>query len=199
MKQRVFWHVALLAFALIASIYLKQIEVEDSSAVLRVPFVNATTTILAMSGQSASGTNATIIHMIDGDTANVRIDTESADVRVRFLGINTPETVDPRKKVECFGMQASEKGKQLLPDGARVRLEADPAADERDRYNRLLRIVYMANGEQYNTKMVKEGFATAYVSFPMSAAFKRELKESEQHARMGQLGLWSPTTCNGAK
>lgn len=199
MQRRMFGHVTILFFALIASIYLKQIEEEASPVVLRVPSVSATTTAFVMDGQSASGTNATIIHMIDGDTANVRLDAESADVRVRFLGINTPETVDPRKKVECFGMQASEKGKQLLPDGARVRLEADPSADERDRYNRLLRIVYMANGEQYNTKMVKEGFATAYVSFPLSAAFKRELKESEQHARIGQLGLWSPTTCNGAK
>lgn len=198
MKRRVLGHIVVLLFALIASVYLQQEETDRSGTVI-VPSVSATTTKLLNENHSTSGTNATIIHMIDGDTALARMDTESADVKVRFLGINTPETVDQRKKVECFGKEASEKGKQLLPDGARVRMEADPSADERDRYNRLLRIVYMANGEQYNSKMVKEGFATAYVSFPMSAVFKRELKESEQHARIGQLGLWSPTTCNGIK
>ena len=85
-----------------------------------------------------------------------------------------------------------------MPSGARIQLQADPEADERDMYGRLLRIIYMDDGREYNQLMVKEGFAYAYIRFPMNKNFKRELKESERDARMAERGLWSPMTCHGA-
>ena len=65
-----------------------------------------------------------VIKVIDGDTITVNINGKTTTLRL--IGINTPETVDPRKPVECFGREASAKAHELL-DGKRVRLEYDPS------------------------------------------------------------------------
>ena len=147
---------------------------------------------------SAIQTNALVTKTVDGDTLHAKIDGEADEVTVRLLGINTPESVDPRRPVECFGKEASKHAKELL-EGKRIRLEADPQADERDKYGRILRKVMMENGKSFNTLMVSEGYATAYVSFPMDANYKRELKKLEEEARLAKRGLWATETCNGKK
>ncbi len=186
--------------SLAASLYMKRVGPPEAHPGPPPLILSVTTsTASAPTATSTVETNATIVRMVDGDTAVVRVDGETGEVRVRFLGINTPETVDPRKTVECFGKEASAQGKHLLPEGSRVKLVADPQADERDKYDRLLRIVYLADGTQYNRKMVADGFAYAYVTFPMAASYKRELKQAEKDARMGHLGLWATSTCAGLK
>ncbi len=153
--------------------------------------------IAAMSTTSTSQfkTNAFIKRVVDGDTLNVDLDGEG-EFTVRLLGINTPETVDPRKPVECFGKEASNFAKELLNE-KRVRLDADPQADERDKYGRLLRNVILEDERNFNKLMVSEGYAFAYTSFPQNAADKRELKKLEEEARLAGRGLWNPQTCNG--
>lgn len=141
-------------------------------------------------------TNALVVHAIDGDTLLVRIDGELTERRVRLLGINTPETVDPRRPVECFGREASAHMHTLV-DGARVRLEADPLADERDKYDRLLRNAFLPDGTDINAAMVRDGYAYAYLSFPLNPYRKRELKKMQEDAKLAQRGLWNPNTCNG--
>lgn len=143
-------------------------------------------------------TNATVIRAVDGDTLEVRLDGEEDDVRVRLLGINTPETVDPRRPVECFGKEASSFMHQLV-DGKRIRLESDPQADERDKYNRLLRNVFLADGTDVNALMVEKGYAFAYLSFPLNKQRKQQLKKLQEDAKLLRRGLWSPQTCNGVK
>lgn len=142
-------------------------------------------------------TNATVIRVVDGDTIIVRLDGEAGESNIRFLGINTPETVDPRRPVQCFGKEASKKMKELLPEGSRVRLEEDPQADERDKYGRLLRMVFLPDGTNLNLLMVRDGYAHAYLSFPLNPAMKREIRRLESEARTEQRGLWDPATCNG--
>ncbi|MBI4138573.1 thermonuclease family protein [Candidatus Uhrbacteria bacterium] len=142
----------------------------------------------------ATGTvalNATILRVVDGDTFVAKVDQEDGEWTVRLLGINTPETVDPRRPVECFGKEASKKLHELLPDGTRIRLEADPQADERDKYDRLLRNVLLADGTDVNALMVRDGFAHAYLSFPLAASRKKELRDDETAAREEKLGLWA--------
>gem|GEM_PF-4070647 len=141
-------------------------------------------------------TNAIVIRAVDGDTLLVRLDRDGSEQYVRLLGMNTPETVDPRKPVECFGREASQRMHELV-DGQRVRLEADPQADERDKYSRLLRNAYLADGTDLGVSMVRAGYAYAYLYFPLDPKRKREIKQAQIEARAAHRGLWSPTTCNG--
>ena len=133
--------------------------------------------------------NATVTHVVDGDTIDIIFDGSFEELRVRMLGINTPETVDPRKAVECFGKDASNYLKDLLT-GEHVYLEADPMADERDKYGRLLRNVYLADGTDINAMMVLQGYAYAYTSFPLDQNRKVELIAYEKEAELAQRGLW---------
>ncbi len=138
-------------------------------------------------------TNALVIRAVDGDTLHVRLDDET-EASVRLLGVNTPETVDPRRPVECFGKEASAFTKSMT-DGKRIRLEADPQADEVDKYGRLLRNVFLEDGTDFNAALVREGYAYAYVDFPQEKTRKAELKRLEEDARDHGRGLWAEGVC----
>lgn len=135
-------------------------------------------------------TNALVVHVVDGDTIDILIDGQNEKMRVRMLGINTPETVDPRKPVQCFGKEASAFLKELLLN-KRVLVESDPAADERDKYGRLLRNVYLSDGTDINAYLIEHGYAYAYTSFPLAQERKMELIALENQAKEASLGLWS--------
>ena len=119
--------------------------------------------------------------VIDGDT----IELEGGQ-RVRYIGINTPETSDPRKSIECFGQEAKEENKKLV-EGKKVRLEKD--ISETDQYQRLLRYVYIQD-LFVNEYLVKEGFARVS-TFPPDVKFQTLFKEAENMAREKNKGLWS--------
>lgn len=138
-------------------------------------------------------TNALVTRVKDGDTLVVKLD-GGEEATIRLLGVNTPETVDPRKPVECFGKQASDFTKSKLHD-ARVRLDADPQADERDKYGRLLRNLTLEDGTDFNALLIQEGYAYAYLSFPLDPERKRELKQLETEAKEAGRGLWGEGTC----
>jgi len=171
-----------------------------SSSQMPTPQVAATTTqnLTATPSSTAITANATVAEVVDGDTIKVRLDGEDKIYTIRFLGINTPETVDPRRPVECFGKEASAKMHELA-DGKRIRLEPDPQADEWDKYGRLLRNVYLDDRTDVNAYMVREGYAYAYLSFPLNPKRKAELKKLENDAKIAQRGLWSPQGCGGKK
>ena len=84
-----------------------------------------------------------VTKVVDGDT--LAIDMNDKTVTLRLIGIDTPETVDPRKPIECFGVEASNKAKELLA-GEFVRIEQDPTQSEFDKYGRLLVYVYREDG-----------------------------------------------------
>jgi micrococcal nuclease len=138
-------------------------------------------------------TNATVTRVVDGDTVVVLQD-NGEEATVRLLGVNTPETVDPRKTVECFGKEASNFTKHELT-GQRIRLDPDPQADERDKYGRLLRNIVMADGTDFNALLVHDGYAYAYLSFPLDPARKREIKQLETEAKEAKRGLWGDDVC----
>lgn len=127
------------------------------------------------------GVFATVVAIVDGDTIKV----EGGEI-VRYIGMDTPETVDPRRPVECFGAEASAKNKELV-QGKVVELEKD--ISERDTYGRLLRYVWM--GDIFiNEQLVREGFA--YVStFPPDVKYEERLLEAQRLARDEKKGLWS--------
>lgn len=131
--------------------------------------------------------------VIDGDT--IEIERYGKAEKVRMIGIDTPETLDPRKPVQCFGKEASDKSKDLL-SGGRVRLEFDPIVGEKDKYNRLLAYVWSDN-ELVNLKLIKEGYANEYTYRSQSYKYQNEFKNAQTVAKESSIGLWSPQTCNG--
>jgi len=129
-----------------------------------------------------------VTRVIDGDT----IELETGQ-KVRYIGINTPETVDPRKTTECFGLESSQKNKELV-EGKTVRLEKD--VSETDKYGRLLRYVYLMPGNVgsdqifVNDYLVRQGFA--YEStYPPDVKYQNQFTSAQQEAMSKNIGLWS--------
>lgn len=124
--------------------------------------------------------NALVTRVVDGDT----IELENGQ-KVRLIGINTPETKDPNKEIECFGDEASAKTSELLLNKT-VLLEKD--VSETDRYGRLLRYIYL-DEIMINEQLVKNGYALAS-SYPPDVKYQEKLKQAEIFARKNNLGLW---------
>lgn len=160
-------------------------------AALAVVLVCATAgcgTALSISGRrSSDAAHATVTHVVDGDTIDLRF---AAGVeRVRLLGIDTPETVKPNTPVQCFGPEASTRTKALLPPGTKVRVTRDAAA--RDRYGRLLLYVYRSGDSAFiNQALVSEGFARI-LSIAPNTAHAGELSAAAAAAQRAGRGLWS--------
>lgn len=121
-----------------------------------------------------------VTRVIDGDTVEIE-----GGERVRYIGIDTPETVDPRQPIQCFGVEASKKNKELV-EGKTVRLEKD--VTDRDKYGRLLRYVWV-DDLFVNLELVKQGFATSY-SYPPDIKHQAEFLAAEREAREAGRGLW---------
>lgn len=136
-----------------------------------------------------------VTKVTDGDT--IHIDMDGRDEVVRLIGINTPETVDPRRPVQCFGKEASTRMKELA-SGKIVRLEYDQSQNTRDAYDRLLAYVYLEDGQMLNRKMIAEGYAYEY-TYLKPYKYHKEFRELQTLARTSERGLWAPTTCNGDK
>jgi endonuclease YncB( thermonuclease family) len=129
-----------------------------------------------------------VTEVVDGDTIKV-----STIGTLRLIGMDTPETKDQRKPVQCFGKEASNKAKELL-SSKKVYLEYDPA-NKIDKYGRTLAYVYREDGLFYNAEMIKQGFAHSYVQFPHPRL--DEFNTYQQEARENNRGFWATNTCNG--
>jgi endonuclease YncB( thermonuclease family) len=127
----------------------------------------------------------------DGDT--IKVEQDGNNETVRLIGIDTPETKDPRKPVQCFGEAASRQTKAWLL-GKAVRLEPDPLGDNRDKYNRLLRYVYLPDGTLINAQLIEQGYAFAYTIFPFEKL--DQFRKLEAQARSDNRGLWSGCQIN---
>jgi len=121
-----------------------------------------------------------VTRAIDGDTIEIE-----GGQKVRYIGIDTPETVDPRKSVQCFGKEASDKNKELV-EGKDVELEKD--VSETDKYGRLLRYVWIED-LLINEFLVQEGYAQSS-TYPPDVKYQERFKEAERQAREEGKGLW---------
>lgn len=132
-----------------------------------------------------------VLSVTDGDTLHVLID--GKDETVRLIGVDTPETVDPKKPVQCYGPEASSHTKELL-QGKQVTLEADPTQGDRDKYGRLLRYVYL-EGENINQELLLDGYAREY-TYDKPYAQQEAFLGAQSHAQWGKLGLWGKCVSN---
>jgi micrococcal nuclease len=135
---------------------------------------------------SSERIRAQVAKVVDGDTIDVLINAETK--RVRLIGINTPETVDPRKEVECFGLEASRKAKEVL-NGKKVFLENDPTQGDADKYGRLLRYVFLEDETNFNLLMIREGYAYEY-TYDIPYRYQNEFDAAEREAASKKSGLW---------
>ena len=126
---------------------------------------------------------AYVSRVVDGDTVEVQLDGEEEDVR--YIGVDTPETVKPDTPVQCFGPQASDFNHRLV-EHRRVRLVF--GAERRDVYGRLLAYVYL-DGRFVNAELVRRGLART-LTIPPNDRFAGRLKRLEIAAARAGRGLW---------
>ncbi|WP_052058289.1 thermonuclease family protein [Rhodococcoides fascians] len=133
--------------------------------------------------------------VVDGDTVDVRLSTGGDPVRVRVLGIDTPETVAPDAPVECWGPEASAWAHQQL-DNAAVTLTSDPVADDTDRYGRALRYVVLPDGRNYSAVTAESGMARAYTYKDQQLSEAANIVAAQSTAQRNGAGLWG-SPCYG--
>ena len=135
-----------------------------------------------------------VARVVDGDTALIRVNGE--EIRVRFLGVDTPETVHPKKGVQPYGKEASNFTKQSLT-GRQIWLEYDKSP--LDRYNRHLAYIWLSKPnkinddavrrEMFNAKLLSEGYAKVMIIKP-NTKYANLFNEIQNEARKSKLGIW---------
>jgi micrococcal nuclease len=147
-------------------------------------------TVYVTQPEKVEGTQ--VIKVVDGDTVDVSIN--GTEEKLRLIGINTPETVDPRKPVECFGKEASARAKELLSN-KKVTLEFDPTQDKTDKYGRTLAYIFLEDGTNFNKKMIEDGYAYEY-TYDKPYRYQLEFKAAQKYAEEHKKGLWADTACS---
>jgi len=137
---------------------------------------------------------ALVLEIVDGDTIDIR-DDDRGRLRVRVLGIDTPETVKPNAPVGCWGQEATEFAKSTLL-GQRVAVVTDPTQDRNDRYGRTLAYLVRADGWDYSVEAARAGAAKSYVYGGVPVSHHAGITAAEGEARDALRGLWGPP-CNG--
>jgi endonuclease YncB( thermonuclease family) len=147
---------------------------------VRITLVTAVLALVVAAAASANAPTARVAYVIDGDTIAL-----TNGVHVRLLQIDTPETGTG----ECYSRAAGRDLRRMLPTGAGVALEADPAFDRADRYGRLLRYVWY-RGRNLNLRLVRDGSATVWFYGGDRGKYARPLLAASRAARTAHQGLW---------
>jgi micrococcal nuclease len=128
-----------------------------------------------------------VVRVVDGDTVRIRLDHPRETRTVRYIGVDTPETVKPGAPVQCYGKPASDFNRRLVA-GRRVRLVL--GRERRDRYGRLLAYVRVEGGPLVEDELLRRGFAHT-LAIPPNTDRARHFSGLERRARRAGLGLWS--------
>lgn len=154
--------------------------------------------IILISGCTNSTSNSVlpskknqVIRVIDGDT--ILVNTSTGKIRVRLLGIDTPETVHPEKNIQCFGNQASQKTKKLLHH-KKIVLETDNAQKQFDKYGRKLAYVWLGK-TLINYVLIKEGYAREYTYLGHPYKYQKKFRTAQKYAQTHHKGMWNIKNC----
>ncbi|MDO8604569.1 MAG: thermonuclease family protein [bacterium] len=154
-------------------------------------FVVPTKPLASVASTTPNATLPFVTRIIDGDTVVIMI--EGIPEKVRLIGVDTPETVDPRKTVQCFGKEASAFTRSLL-ENKNVELKAGPTQGDRDKYGRLLRYVYLLDGTLVNKEIIARGYGHEY-TYRLPYQHQTDFRNAERSARESQKGLWANNAC----
>lgn len=138
------------------------------------------------SSTTTGDTTAVVEWVNDGDTLTL-----TSGAKVRLVQIDAPEL-----ETDCYGRPALDALIVLVPKGTAVTLAADPALDDRDRYGRLLRYVFV-RGENVNVELVREGAASPYFFRNERGRYAGDLLDAADEARAARRGYWG--ACPAAK
>ena len=127
-----------------------------------------------------------VVRAVDGDT--IRVNRNGEEIVIRFIGLDTPETVAPDRPVECFGPEASARTKELV-EGGQVWLEYDEASGLTDKYDRTLAFVWLDRQTMLNELLIAEGYAEE-VTYTDGYAHQRDFQDAERAAQSAGIGLW---------
>lgn len=119
--------------------------------------------------------------VVDGDTIVL-----DGNETVRLIGVDTPETKDPRRPVQYFGAEAAAFTKKLV-EGKKVRVEYDQ--ERKDKYGRTLAYIYLEDGTFVNAEIIKQGIGFAYITYPFK--YLEQFYAMEREARIKEIGFWS--------
>ena len=133
-----------------------------------------------------------VVKVTDGDTIKVLIDNKIETIRL--IGVDTPETVDPRRPVQCYGREASNFTKKTLSN-QNVKLESYVLSGDRDKYKRLLRYDFLEDGQNFNQVLIEEGYGHEYTYKSMPYKYQEIFKKSEINARENSRGPWALDAC----
>lgn len=138
-------------------------------------------------GEDAAGTTqGRVVRVVDGDTIHVQVG--ATREKVRYIGVDTPETKHPTKGVECFGEKAAQFNADLVA-GQQVRLVRD--VEQRDRHGRLLAYVYrVRDGLFVNAELARLGYAEPLTIAP-DVRFADRFRDLARQARQQGRGLWA--------
>ncbi len=136
-----------------------------------------------------------IARVVDGDTVVANVIGE--DETIRLIGIDTPESVDPRKPVQCFALEASQHLKDIVT-GRKLTLVIDPSQASTDKYDRWLRYLMLDDGTDVNKKMIADGYAYEY-TYDKPYIRQAEYRAAQEDAKKSKRGLWASDTCNGER
>jgi len=125
----------------------------------------------------------TVLKVVDGDTFEI-----SDGTKVRLLGVDTPEILDPRKDVQWFAVEASKKLKEWIEGKTVCMKQERDKTQEMDKYGRLLRYVWKTDGFFINAELIKQGYGFAYTKFPFQ--YLESFRKYEKDARENNRGLW---------
>lgn len=140
--------------------------------------------------ENANKIEVELVETVDGDTAKFKMN--GKQITVRFLGINTKETVHPEIGEEEWGKEASDFSKEKLENATKIELEFDSSADEKDQYKRYLAWIWIDDDLLQNL-MVQNGLAETYM-LQNNYKYAGMLQESEETAKNNKIGIWSEKT-----
>lgn len=143
--------------------------------------------LFALNPGQKSTYKASVVRVVDGDTVIVEME-GGQEERVRLLLIDTPESVDPNKELQPFGLEAKEFLEKTLKEGGCVELEI--GENSRDQYERLLAYIWLDN-ENINKKIVQEGFARVAYVYPPNTKYLTQFKIAQKSAQKRKINIWS--------
>jgi len=162
------------------------------SRVASTTTTTAVPTAIAVNAVTNASDLHQVVQVVDGDTIKVMLDGEK--VTVRLANINTPESVDPRREVECLGQEASEH-LTFLATNQSVRLLVDETQSSQDRYGRLIRFVQLADGRDLGLLMIEAGFARSTPYGRGEHKYYSQYQAAQQQAESQKQGLWADAAC----
>lgn len=144
----------------------------------------ATAVVVAVAPSKTTTEQATVVKHVDGDTFDVSVN--GSTERIRLLNIDTPETVDPNRPVQCLGPEASNFLAAMLPIGSSVRLEYDK--ERTDRYGRTLAAAFTPDGKMVNAEVARAGLARV-VTYDDNIRFRPPIEQAAEEAAANKQGV----------